>query len=197
MHKLAHVQRKGCLLRVLRAWRRTAASRRATRRRVTMLCARWNATKQRQQLLLWQAVTQYRSHLRQCEAELSKVVSRRELQAAMRQLSLGVRAHRAEHAMRRRRMHVVISAWHSTAQRRGRARRVAAAAAAARLSLLLERAFHAWCLLGAWRHARMLSEDASRMQASPDHVSLCSALSPCLPDLHKPQRVIHLAYTSP
>lgn len=162
--KLAHVQSKSRLLRALRGWRVVTDSRRVARRRVLALRTRWGSIKQHNQLVYWHAWAQYNSHLRDCEAHLASIHHSRTMRSALRQLSLSVRASRAHHILGRLRTRTLLSAWHKLAQRQGRARRVAAAAAATRLGHLLERAFHAWCLLGAWRHARLLAEDTARMR---------------------------------
>jgi hypothetical protein len=163
-HKLAYMQSKSRVLRALRGWKAVTGARAAARRRVAALRTRWGMLRQHQQLVYWRAWAQYRGHISQCEASLAHVSRMRTLRSAFDQLSLGVRATRAEHILGRVRLGTTLSAWHRLTQHQGRATRVAAAAAAARLSHLLERAFHAWCLLGAWRHARLLAEDTTRMQ---------------------------------
>jgi hypothetical protein len=164
--KLVYMQSKSRMLRALCEWKAITHARTRVRQRTLALRTRWGIVRQQQQLCYWHVWARYRGHLRQCEASLVQLSRRRALSSAFHQLSLGVRASRAEHILGRVRLGSTLSAWHRLTQHQGRARRVAAAAAANRVGHLLERSFHAWCLLGAWRHARLLTEDNARMQVA-------------------------------
>lgn len=131
--KLAAVQRRGSLLRALRAWAGLCRQYQAIRRKMAQLQARHWEHRLRELMAAWQWAATRKAILREAEEELRARVHLRALARAWWLLSSCVRVQQFERTAGQRKLKAALGAWHDIARRDGRARRVAAAAVARRL----------------------------------------------------------------